>query len=116
LSDAKSAQSVPFDPLLLSPHTASYLTGGDFSRESLARTLLDKTPIFTANLGYEEWIKDVLSKIPMEWPTETKLSIIKAKLDVPFQARHLGTLWSGSCLLAKIFLHHEKDHLLITKR
>ena len=62
LSDAKSAPSVPFHPLLLTPHTSSFLTGGDFARESLARTLLDKTPIFTANLSYEEWIKDVLSK------------------------------------------------------
>ena len=83
LSDAKSAQSVPFDPLLLSPHTVSYLTGGDFARESLARILLDKTPIFTANLSYEEWIKEVLSKIPLEWPIETKIAIIKQNWTFP---------------------------------
>src|SRR6185437_8062942 len=34
-----------------------------------------------------EWIKEVLSKIPMEWPTETKIAIVKAKLDIPYQAR-----------------------------
>src|SRR6185437_16128111 len=74
-------------PFLLSPHTSSYLTGGDFARESLARTILDKTPIFTTNLSYEEWIKEVLTKIRMEWPTETKIAIVKAKLDIPYQAR-----------------------------
>jgi len=88
LSDTKRIPvNPPIDPLVsLHPQSASLFSTNDFARESLARTLLEKVPSFVAGLGFDEWIQEVLSKIPLDWPCETKINIIKAKLHVSFQA------------------------------
>src|SRR6185437_15222857 len=69
------------NPLVLGFESSNFL------RENMARQLMEKIPIFTAGTSWEEWSREVISKIPSEWPLENKINAIKGKMDTLFQSK-----------------------------
>src|SRR6185437_11206057 len=49
-------------------------TSFDFYRENIARQLLEKVPVFSPGMFFDDWIRDVVTKIPGNWPVEAKIA------------------------------------------
>src|SRR6185437_13097324 len=76
----------------------------EFMRENLARQFLEKSATFSPGMIWDDWVKDVVSKIPVDWPVEAKISAIKNKIDASFQPRLRWMLRKNPGISWSIFL------------
>src|SRR6185437_13093889 len=72
----------------------------EFMRENLARQFFEKSPTFSPGMPWDDWSKDVASKISVDWPVDAKISAIENKIDSSFQPtlkwmlrKNPGILW-----------------------